>query len=190
MSNKTAPGTIQIDDVRLAFPNLFKAAQVNGQGDPKYGASFIISDEGTVAAVNKVIEQAALDKWGVKNGPTVLASLRKTDKVCLHAGDNKPYDGFAGNWYISTSAAGNARPGTFDKSGRPVTDEDGVLYAGCYVKALINIWAQDNQFGKRINAQVRAVKFWREGDAFSGGRPAAASEFDDAEEGADAADFA
>ena len=35
-------GRIILKNVRLAFPNLFKASQVNGQGDPKYSAALIL----------------------------------------------------------------------------------------------------------------------------------------------------
>ncbi|MWN55950.1 ssDNA-binding protein, partial [Escherichia coli] len=58
--------------------------------------------------------------------------------------------------------------------------------AGCYVNAVIDIWAQDNNFGKRINASLGGVQFLRDGDAFAGGGVASADDFDDISEGADA----
>ncbi|EAA6845047.1 DUF2815 domain-containing protein, partial [Salmonella enterica subsp. enterica] len=41
-------------------------------------------------------------------------------------------------------------------------------------------------FGKRVNASLSGVQFLRDGDAFTGGQPASADEFDDISEGADA----
>ena len=72
----------------------------------------------------------------------------------------------------------------------PLTEADGVIYAGCYVNASIEFWAQDNNFGKRINAQLRGVQFNGDGDAFSAGRPADADEFEEVSSGTDAGDFA
>ena len=49
----------------------------------------------------------------------------------------------------------------------PIAESDNVVYAGCFVNGIISLWAQDNQFGKRINAQLDGVQFVRDGDAFS-----------------------
>ena len=51
---------------------------------------------------------------------------------------------------------------------------------------MIDIWAQDNNFGKRVNASLGGVQFLRDGDAFAGGGVAAPDDFDDISEGADA----
>ena len=86
------------------------------------------------------------------------------DRWCIQNGDHKEYDGYAGNFSIK--ASNNRRPALFhsDKSG--VAEEDGVFYAGCYVNAIINFWVQDNNFGKRVNANLMAVQFHRDGDTF------------------------
>lgn len=44
----------------------------------------------------------------------------------------------------------------------------------------------DNNFGKRINASLGGVQFYRDGDAFAGGGVASEDDFDDVSEGADA----
>ena len=68
-----------------------------------------------------------------------------------------------------------------EPSGRP--------YAGCYVNAVLEFWAQDNKFGKRVNATLMGVQFFRDGDAFSGGGAASDDDFDDVTSGADAGGF-
>jgi hypothetical protein len=57
--------------------------------------------------------------------------------------------------------------------------DDGTLYSGCYVVVHVNIWAQDNQFGKRINCGLLGVQFYKDGEAFSGGRISSVDEFDE-----------
>ncbi len=78
------------------------------------------------------------------------------------------------------------RPTVIDRDRTALIQADGRPYAGCYVNAVVDIWAQDNNFGKRINASLSGVQFLRDGDAFAGGGVAAPDDFDDISEGADA----
>lgn len=175
-------GRAMLKNVRLAFPNVFEASSVNGEGDPRFGATFIIEgDDPQLAALNKVIEAVAKEKWGAK-ADVNLKALRGAGKVALRNGDEKAnYDGFEGNWFIAASSKANARPTVVDGQRQPLTERDGKIYAGCYVNASIEIWAQDNAYGKRINATLRGIQFVRDGEAFGGGRPAQADEFDELE---------
>jgi hypothetical protein len=43
---------------------------------------------------------------------------------------------------------------------------------------LTDVWPQDNAYGKRVIASLKGVQFVKNGDAFSGGAPASADEFD------------
>ena len=55
-----------------------------------------------------------------------------------------------------------------------------MLLSGYYVDAILDIWAQENSYGKRINAQLKGVQFRRKGDVFSGGgAPAEDDDFDE-----------
>ncbi len=56
---------------------------------------------------------------------------------------------------------------------------DGKPYSGCYVNGIVDIWAQDNGFGRRLNATLKGVQFVKDGDAFSGGTAVSADAFDD-----------
>jgi hypothetical protein len=112
-------------------------------------------------------------------GAVVFKVLEAADKLCLHDGDAKAeYEGFKGNKFVSSR--GKVRPSVFDGQRQELTEADGKPYSGCYVNASLEIWAQDNSYGKRLNAQLRGVQFFRDGDAFAGGgQPADADEFDD-----------
>lgn len=174
---------IILRNVRLAFPQLFEAKAVNGEGEPAFSASFILpKDHPQVAEINAAIDAVAKEKWGAK-APTILTAARNGDKVALHDGDAKAdYDGFEGNFYVS--ARNKTRPLITNQRNEPVVAADGVPYAGCFVHASIELWAQDNSFGKRVNASLRGVMFHRDGDAFAGGGAAAPDEFADLAEGA------
>lgn len=176
-----------LNNVRVAFPTLFEARTVNGEGKPAFSCSFLIDPaDKQVATINAAIEKVAKEKWGAK-ADGILKTLRATDKVALHDGDLKSnYDGFAGNLYISSRSS--VRPLIIDQSRNPLTEQDGKPYAGCYVNASIELYAQDNNYGKRINATLRGVQFAADGDAFGGGGSASVDEFD-VVEGAEAGDL-
>ncbi len=168
-----------LKNVRLAFPSIFEATAPKGGGKPAFSASFILPPghpalkelESAFAALSK-------EKWGAK-ADAILKGMKASDKLCLHEGDTKAdYEGYAGNYFVSTRS--KTRPNVFDADRSVLSEADGKLYSGCYVNANIELWAQDNEFGKRINAQLRGVQFKADGDALAGGaRPADADEFPD-----------
>lgn len=147
-------------NVRLSFPSLFKAKTVTPGSEPKYAASFLLDkkdDAAQIDALRSAVRQVALGQWPNK----IPAGV----KYCVHEGSEKEYDGYGEhNIYVSTSAT--IKPGVVDRRNQPLSLEDGRPYAGCYVNAVIRLWAMDNQFGKRINAQLCGVQFSRDGEAF------------------------
>jgi hypothetical protein len=169
---------IKLNNVRLSFPQLFEATTVNGEGKPAFSAAFLISPKDPqVAAINAAIDAVAKEKWAAK-AEANLKAMRAADKVCLHSGDLKSnYDGFEGNLYISARNA--IRPLVIDVNKAPLTEQDGKPYAGCYVNASVEFWAQDNNYGKRVNATLLGVQFYKDGESFSGGGVADTDDFDD-----------
>lgn len=177
---------IKIANARLSFPELFEAKTVNGEGKPAFAASFLLGPKDPqIVMISAAIEQVAKDKWGAK-ADAVLKQMRATDKVALHSGDSKAqYEGYEGNVFLSARSA--TRPLVIDRDKSPLTAEDGKPYSGCYVNASVELWAQDNAFGKRVNAQLSGVQFFADGDAFAGGGSSAdPDDFDDLGNGADA----
>ncbi len=166
-------------DVRLAFPSIWKATSPAGGGEAAFSASFLLPPtHKQLPEIKKAMLSVATEKWASK-ASAIYKALEASDKLALHDGDTKSeYDGFEGNLFVSTRS--KTRPTVFDGQRNELSEADGKPYSGCYVNASIELWAQDNQFGKRINAQLRGVQFLRDGDAFAGGsRPADADEFDE-----------
>lgn len=191
-TNTTQPiGRIMLRDVRLAFPDLFEA-KADDSGVLKFGAAFLLpQDHPQIAEIHKAMDAAGQAKWGDK-WPAQKKLLEKQDRMALHDGDLKAkYDGYEGNLYINASARENTPPTVVDANRAPLTAKSGKPYAGCFVNASLEFWAQKDhpKGGSRINASLRGVQFVRDGDAFSAGRPADADEFD-VVEGAEASDFA
>ena len=169
---------VKLQNVRLAFPRLFKAEQVNGEGDPQFSATFILhKNHPNVKDIESAILQVAKEKWADK-ADVVLKKINAELKTCLKDGDLKAdLDGFAGNYFIN--ASNKTRPYVINRDKTQLNPDDGVIYAGCFVYAVIDIWAMDNKFGKRICASLSGVQFYKDGDAFTGGGIASDDDFDD-----------
>lgn len=178
MSNQQLKTRVMLRNVRLAFPHLFEPQASQDGGKAKYNCTMIFApDSENVAKINAAIEAAAEGKWG-KKAEAILRTLRKKDRVCLHDGDDKAqYDGFEGMVYVSAST--DVRPTVIDTDKSPLTPADGRPYSGCYANVSLDIWAQDNNYGQRVNAQLRGVQFYKDGEAFGAGRPADVDEFED-----------
>lgn len=171
---------VKLKNVRLSFPQLFAPKAIEEGQEPKYSASFLFETGGEV---HKLVLQsmlaAAKSKWEEK-GEAIFKQLMEQDRqICLHKGDLKEYDGYAGMMYVT--AKNKTKPGIFEANKSPILDESvGRPYAGCYVNAIVEFYAQSHPTGgKRINASLAVVQFLRDGDAFTGGRPGTADELED-----------
>jgi len=168
---------IILKNVRLSFPDLFEPKAFQAGDTPKYKASFLIAkDSEQIKAIEAAVKATAVAKWGAK-ADTVLKAIRgNANKFCFQDGDVKEYDGYAG--HMSVSANSKVRPLVLDRDKAPLTAADGKPYAGCYVNASIEFFAYDTP-GNGISASLKGVQFVKDGDAFGGGAPASADEFDD-----------
>ena len=180
---------IKLANVRLAFPDLWEATSIN-DGEPRFGACFIVEPGSANAkTLDAAIAEVAKEKW---QGKISLDELAKKDKVCFRhfektnaSGD--VYGGFEDMYWVQ--ASNPSRPLIIDRDKSPLTQADGRPYSGCYVNVQIDIWAQDNKYGKRVNATLSGVQFSKDGDAFSSGAPASQDDFDDLSGGSDADDM-
>lgn len=198
MSEGTTSDPIKLKNVRLSFARLFQPKAFR-EGQPKrYEGSFLLdpSDKMHQDQV-KQIRKAALGVIKAKFNGKVPGDL----DLCFGYSDgdtpiilaenkyrNKPktYDGYEGMIYISS--ANTTQPKVVGRHKDPKTgkfalleESSGIVYSGCYVNATITLWAQDNEYGKRVNANLRAVQFVRDGDAFGVAPVDADDEFDEVE---------
>lgn len=168
---------ITIKNARLSFPDLFQPRAYEAGGKPKYKATFLVPKGSEQAkAIEEAIAKTATDKWGAK-AESILKTIRNNpNRYCFQDGETKTYDGYDGMMAFSASNA--VRPTVIDRDRSPLSEGDGRPYAGCYVNAIIEIFTYDNP-GKGISASLSGVQFVKDGEAFSGGRPAKADDFED-----------
>lgn len=160
---------IKLVDVKIAFPNLYKPrAPKMGNGAPKYSASLLFAaDSSAMKEVRAGITAAAKERWG-NDADKVLRGLSADGKLCLRNGDGKPdVEGFAGAWYVTASNLD--KPTVVDSNRAILEDGSTRIYAGCRVNVALEIWAQDNDFGRRINAKLKGVQFAGDDAPFASG---------------------
>lgn len=148
---------ITLLNVRLSYPHLFKAQSAQAGGDPKFSAAFIL-DKKSQADQIKSLQNAIEDM--IKTEKMKV----DPDKRCLKDGSNKP-DSY-GDDVMFVNASNTVRPQVVDRKKNPVAEEDNVIYGGCYVNAVIRLWPQNNQFGRRVNASLEVVQFVKDGEPF------------------------
>lgn len=180
---------LKLANVRLSFPDLFTAVQFNGQGPFSYRAAFLIDPKSSNAAtVRAAVDAVAKEKWGAKAAAVLKTIEGNPQKCCYYSGDVKEYNGYAGNMVLSTTRnQDKGRPLIINADKTPLQLEDGKPYAGCYVNATVELWAQDNGHGKGIRATLLGLQFYKDGDAFGAGAAPNVDDFEDlsAEEFAD-----
>jgi len=163
---------ITLKNVRLSFPNIWTAKAFNEGQPAKFNANFLLDKDGDkdqIDALRKAIKQAATVHF---NG-----EIPKNIKQFLGDGSEKAYDGYENAMFVS--ASGKNRPTIIDRDRTPLVEEDGKLFAGCYVNAAISIWIMDNKWGKRVNANLVAIQYVKDGEAFGSGAVKADAIFDD-----------
>jgi hypothetical protein len=177
---------VKITNGRLSFPKLFKPKSFREGQDPRFEATFLLDPSDAehapqIANVKAAAKRALVRKYGsVEQIPKGF----KDKMFYADDGGDKDYDGYAGMFVVRTSS--KERVPVVDQRKRPLAAEDGKPYAGCYVNAAFRIWVQDHkEYGKRVNATLKAVQFAKDGEAF-GVKPLDTDEvFDDLSGGED-----
>tara|TARA_R110001599_G_scaffold218128_2_gene416405 strand:+ start:99 stop:614 length:516 start_codon:yes stop_codon:yes gene_type:complete len=159
---------IKLNNVRLSFPSIFNKSEFNGQVG-KFEATFLMNKESQAKMIADVESQIALIQKDNK-------AKVSPDKICLKDGEFVDYDGYAG--CMSIKAGSNRRPTVLGRDKAPVVEEDNIVYAGCYVNAVIELWFQDNSYGKRVNCNLLGIQFAKDGDTFGAGDTDVSDDFD------------
>ena len=170
-------GKIKLNNVRLSFPSLFRKAEFNGEST-KYEATFMLHkerDADKIAEIKKAVQEKI--KGDLKGAKV------PSDKICLKDGDESGRDEYEGHYTIK--AANGKRPKVIDRDKSPLAEDDDKPYSGCYVNAVIDLWAMNNQWGKRVNANLLGVQFFKDGEPFESGSTADDDDFDEFEIGDD-----
>jgi hypothetical protein len=170
-----------LNKVRIAFPDIFEATQYQGKGAFRYNATYLI-EPGSQNDINirAAIKAEAQGTYG-KKADALLASMQNnTNKYCYISGDTKPdYDGYPGKMYLAGHRKqADGPPLVIDSNRSPLTANSGKPYAGCYVNATVDIYAQDGE-NAGIRCGLIGIQFAGDGEAFGGASRPNVDDFED-----------
>lgn len=173
---------VVLKNVRGSFLHLFtpqEKEQDDGTMRRTFNGNFML-EKGTedtkknLAAIKRASIAARKSKWGEdeKKWPKI-----PSHKMCLRDGDNADHTDrteYEGHFFLSAASPEDKPPrvltnrkDTDDKWIEAAPGQKGAPYSGCYVNAIVRVWAQDNKHGKRINAALQTVQFRADGEAFA-----------------------
>ena len=148
--------------VRLSFPAIWNKAVFEGV-ETKFEATFLINkDDPQAEMIEKAAKDFALETFGEGKIPKSLKYRAIID------GDTKDYDGYE-NCIAIKGTSGKRFP-VVDRDNTPLAEEDNKPEAGDYVHAVVSFWYSDHpKGGKQILANVKAIRFAKEGEKFGQG---------------------
>lgn len=149
---------IFISRARVSYPHLYKQPLINGELG-KCGATLLLEPgHAALAKIEAEIKRLQLEKF---KGMALPSS-----KLCLRSGADRMKPEYGAAMGVSANVKDGRRPLVLAGDGRTKieSEADCKIYAGCYVNAKIALWAQDNKFGKRINAELIAIQFAGDGE--------------------------
>lgn len=156
-------GCIRVDNVTCSYPHLDKAWKKNEKDKAKFSVTGLAPKEThadaktlMVDVINELLKGNKMGKIGaehkfVRNGDGEDGPLKPETE---------------GMWVIKASENPDRPPKCRDQRGT-LLDADEIaklFYPGCVINILIRPWAQDNDFGKKINANLIGVQFVKKGE--------------------------
>jgi hypothetical protein len=164
---------IMLRNVRLSYEHIFTPSKFDDTQEAKYSATFIIGkDHPDLPAVKRAFYEAGQEQFAAdfngKGWPKgYTCSLKDADVDTdgngeLLADKNAAYKGC----YV-LEANSTRRPVAVNRNKAAVTEEDGIIYSGCYVNA--SLAAAGYTFGKvkkGVKAYLNGVQFVKDGERF------------------------
>lgn len=159
-------GTFIVEPTTLAF-----AGDANPDGALGQSKGYKYGD--FKAALQLAIVTVAQEKLGPQ-WQALLGQLKAQNRLILHDGAEKALKpGYAGNHYFNASA--DLRPVVQLPNRSPITAADGIVYPGCYVDGVFDVWAFPQR--SSVNITLLAVTFAKDGERLAGGATASEDDY-------------
>lgn len=147
---------------RLSFFHGWEKHQFDDKSEAQFSYTLLIpkgseAHVALVGAVKKVIAR------GWPNGkPPGL-------EHCVRDGSEKSHLAGYDDSIVFVTCNSTDRFSIVDRHRRILAPNSDIPYNGCWVNAHVQLWKQDNKWGRRVNAQPLGLQFVRDGEAFGGG---------------------
>lgn len=184
---------LKLKNVRASYPDLFVARpfdESNPNSDKSYKVDLRIpkTDKEMIKLISDTMIAATKEQYADKAPQMYKAFKADPKNFPLKDGDevlNKQGEPIAPGFYVLRAKRKEAdgAPGVYDNKAGPdgkpakLGPDSGRIYAGCYVNASVDVWAQKGKY-QGVRCTLLGVQFAKDGEAFSGSRPSSADEFE------------
>jgi hypothetical protein len=172
-------------NVRLSYEHIFTPTAFDDKSEPKYSGVFIIpKDHPDLATLKRAMfdagkETFAADFAGSAWPKGYTCSLKDADKDTDDNGellaDKQP--SYKGCYVLEANST--RRPLVIGRKKEAITEDDGIIYSGCYVNA--SVAAAGYTFGKvkkGVKCYLNGVQFVKDGERFGADASADFDELD------------
>lgn len=145
-------------NVILSFPSIFKTEIYKGNDTKKYAATFIL-DKKEHAAIIEII-QKEINKVLTEEFNTTIAKFNR-DNIFLKDGDDSEKENLHGKFTIK--ATNKEQPKAVDLAKNILSETNNPFYSGAIVNGVIGLWPMNNNYGKKIIANLYGIQFVKDG---------------------------
>lgn len=174
----------KLRNVRLSYEHIFTPTKFeDNQETAKYSATFIVpKDHADVPALKKALMDAGRESFpadfNAASWPKgYTCGLKDADKDTDSNGEilAEKNEAYKGCYIIEANSV--RRPLAIDRKKAAVAEEDGIIYSGCYVNAVLGISGYTyGKVKKGVKAYLNGVQFVADGERFGAD---AMSDFDE-----------
>lgn len=161
---KLENGDIRTCEVRLSYPELFKAVATEEGKKPKFSTSVLFPKGADLSVLKQGIKDAIKEEWGDKAPKGLRIGLRNQGEK-----DSEGYED--GAFFLNCSST--RRPPVVGRKPSEPVDEDAV-YPGVWAIVTLRCYAfrprkKDEKFGPGVGFGLQAVQIIGGGDRIGGG---------------------
>ncbi len=180
--HKSSRTDLMVMDARLASMNLFKASAYEKDKDPEFFLRALLPvGEAEAEKVRKAVIGLYKEAWPA-DAEVAYKKAKAANRVVLHNGDEQAdKDGFD-ETVVYFNASSKDRPLIINRNRKPVAEEDGVFYPGCYANLKIQLYTWENAKGRGVGVDLVGVQFSKDGEQLAtsgGGATASPDDFPD-----------
>ena len=174
---------VMLRNVRLSYEHIFTPSAFDDTQKPKYSATLIIpKDHNDLPALRRALFEAGQEKFPQAFAGTTwptgyTCALKDGDKDVNQDGTllSEKNPEYAGCFILKADSTN--RPLVFGRRKEALTEQDGVIYSGCYIN--VSAAAAGYEFGKvkkGVKCYLNGVQFVADGERFGSD---ASSDFDE-----------
>lgn len=148
--------TFVTEPCRLAFASLHKATPKHATTPDRlaFQATILIPPKMSLDPFKAAMKEASLQMWGE------IRKLEGNGMPLKRANPAKKWRGFDEGWFFVKASTLNP-PAVVDQNRQPIIDPS-KIYAGCWCRFAVNVFAWDNAAGAGLSFGLEAVQLIRE----------------------------